>query len=122
MTRRPPRSTRTDTLFPYTTLFRSQMIGCRSQLGPSVRLAMPRCMSFTVSLAVWTNRKGNTAWIRQALPLPTRRNPLPPMGEMLALAFADLLRAVGEGIARQFFLALRCNQIQGPALRDIGVP
>src|SRR3546814_12821833 len=24
MTRRPPRSTRTDTLFPYTTLFRSQ--------------------------------------------------------------------------------------------------
>src|SRR3546814_5449043 len=26
MTRRPPRSTRTDTLFPYTTLFRS---GCR---------------------------------------------------------------------------------------------
>src|SRR3546814_16753448 len=27
MTRRPPRSTRTDTLFPYTTLFRSQMYG-----------------------------------------------------------------------------------------------
>src|SRR3546814_6823842 len=27
MIRRPPRSTRTDTLFPYTTLFRSQMFG-----------------------------------------------------------------------------------------------
>src|SRR3546814_18982064 len=27
MRRRPPRSTRTDTLFPYTTLFRSQHIG-----------------------------------------------------------------------------------------------
>src|SRR3546814_12452257 len=27
MTRRPPRSTRTDTLFPYTTLFRSTRIG-----------------------------------------------------------------------------------------------
>src|SRR3546814_16109048 len=27
MIRRPPRSTRTDTLFPYTTLFRSQTIG-----------------------------------------------------------------------------------------------
>src|SRR3546814_18259304 len=27
MIRRPPRSTRTDTLFPYTTLFRSQFIG-----------------------------------------------------------------------------------------------
>src|SRR3546814_6052066 len=28
MIRRPPRSTRTDTLFPYTTLFRSIGIGC----------------------------------------------------------------------------------------------
>src|SRR3546814_7415161 len=27
MNRRPPRSTRTDTLFPYTTLFRSEVIG-----------------------------------------------------------------------------------------------
>src|SRR3546814_19270790 len=27
MIRRPPRSTRTDTLFPYTTLFRSQLYG-----------------------------------------------------------------------------------------------
>src|SRR3546814_18655693 len=27
MIRRPPRSTRTDTLFPYTTLFRSEMLG-----------------------------------------------------------------------------------------------
>src|SRR3546814_4278291 len=31
MIRRPPRSTRTDTLFPYTTLFRSQ--GCREFVG-----------------------------------------------------------------------------------------
>src|SRR3546814_10446193 len=29
MIRRPPRSTRTDTLFPYTTLFRSSAAGCR---------------------------------------------------------------------------------------------
>src|SRR3546814_10088382 len=29
MTRRPPRSTRTDTLFPYTTLFRSQRAAAR---------------------------------------------------------------------------------------------
>src|SRR3546814_4898796 len=32
MIRRPPRSTRTDTLFPYTTLFRSQRR--RTQCGP----------------------------------------------------------------------------------------
>src|SRR3546814_8151016 len=29
MRRRPPRSTRTDTLFPYTTLFRSLVVGAR---------------------------------------------------------------------------------------------
>src|SRR3546814_6100933 len=34
MIRRPPRSTRTDTLFPYTTLFRSHL---HRQLGPALR-------------------------------------------------------------------------------------
>src|SRR3546814_8027512 len=37
MIRRPPRSTRTDTLFPYTTLFRSaQLVGI---LGPEIIVA-----------------------------------------------------------------------------------
>src|SRR3546814_4909148 len=44
MIRRPPRSTRTDTLFPYTTLFRSKSIRqemptfthCRQRLEPAV--------------------------------------------------------------------------------------
>src|SRR3546814_4747567 len=31
MIRRPPRSTRTDTLFPYTTLFRSQVPRCHQE-------------------------------------------------------------------------------------------
>src|SRR3546814_18610448 len=34
MIRRPPRSTRTDTLFPYTTLFRSTMTTRKLRLGP----------------------------------------------------------------------------------------
>src|SRR3546814_20569142 len=38
MMRRPPRSTRTDTLFPYTTLFRSSCAGA----APSVRGAEGR--------------------------------------------------------------------------------
>src|SRR3546814_19689854 len=36
MTRRPPRSTRTATLFPYTTLFRSEIIRAASGRKPSV--------------------------------------------------------------------------------------
>src|SRR3546814_13145811 len=37
MIRRPPRSTRTDTLFPYTTLFRSE---CRDQRRAALKLAL----------------------------------------------------------------------------------
>src|SRR3546814_1534336 len=37
MIRRPPRSTRTDTLFPYTTLFRSDDAEGADQCGPEVR-------------------------------------------------------------------------------------
>src|SRR3546814_5173205 len=43
MIRRPPRSTRTDTLFPYTTLFRSKAGEnfVRQGRSPSIRLARP---------------------------------------------------------------------------------
>src|SRR3546814_3041982 len=47
MIRRPPRSTRTDTLFPYTTLFRSGTDPCQlplarhSQMPRSHQLALP---------------------------------------------------------------------------------
>src|SRR3546814_1018940 len=37
MIRRPPRSTRTDTLFPYTTLFRSRVRSRRSDFGACLR-------------------------------------------------------------------------------------
>src|SRR3546814_7621660 len=39
MIRRPPRSTRTDTLFPYTTLFRSAGRGAQAALGRPGRSA-----------------------------------------------------------------------------------
>src|SRR3546814_2458771 len=39
MIRRPPRSTRTDTLFPYTTLFRSPRCGCSHHLDQRHRSA-----------------------------------------------------------------------------------
>src|SRR3546814_11584962 len=43
MIRRPPRSTRTDTLFPYTTLFRSAPAGqCRDMVGPAEGMALGR--------------------------------------------------------------------------------
>src|SRR3546814_16589521 len=36
MIRRPPRSTRSDTLFPYTTLFRSDFIGLSTDGSPNM--------------------------------------------------------------------------------------
>src|SRR3546814_3141625 len=49
MIRRPPRSTRTDTLFPYTTLFRSavgkdQPFGVRHLHGDARLLRLLRCL------------------------------------------------------------------------------
>src|SRR3546814_15513839 len=48
MTRRPPRSTRTDTLFPYPTLFRSAAV--TGQAGQSIGgiVVQPRCCGVPV--------------------------------------------------------------------------
>src|SRR3546814_13339828 len=45
MIRRPPRSTRTDTLFPYTTLFRSQCLG-EIAGGPKATVGNDRTAGF----------------------------------------------------------------------------
>src|SRR3546814_14038932 len=54
MIRRPPRSTRTDTLFPYTTLFRSHASFKFCALvfgGPSRRFKSARCAFFLHAVA-----------------------------------------------------------------------
>src|SRR3546814_3511221 len=43
MIRRPPRSTLTDTLFPYTTLFRSQECGCHRRAAPFPGHELQKC-------------------------------------------------------------------------------
>src|SRR3546814_19822355 len=48
MIRRPPRSTRTDTLFPYTTLFRS--CGATPTISPGTRGRAPRPAAWTPGL------------------------------------------------------------------------
>src|SRR3546814_7501325 len=55
MIRRPPRSTRTDTLFPYTTLFRSRR-GC------SAIASAPRtCMSAARWTSAWPSARSRSA-------------------------------------------------------------
>src|SRR3546814_20292136 len=50
MIRRPPRSTRTDTLFPYTPLFRSFLKGCLSELS-SRRPGMMTLITVAIAVA-----------------------------------------------------------------------
>src|SRR3546814_3860820 len=76
MIRRPPRSTRTDTLFPYTTLFRSHRTGCsyRSPLAlyerghavarvasMSFGASLPRQAIFTTIPSIWHTSGGQGA-------------------------------------------------------------
>src|SRR3546814_19083372 len=68
MIRRPPRSTRTDTLFPYTTLFRSYLprrLSSSALWGSPQRLAYPRYAASTGSVAPHrTQPGGRVYWCR----------------------------------------------------------
>src|SRR3546814_9190714 len=57
MIRRPPRSTRTDTLFPYTTLFRSQGIDNRPVVTYSEPKSISRETTFERDLHVQHDKK-----------------------------------------------------------------
>src|SRR3546814_10287019 len=72
MCRRPPRSTRTDTLFPYTTLFRS--VADRVRFLPTLsHLDFMNVMALSqVSLDTWPFGGANTTW--QAIQAGTPRS------------------------------------------------
>src|SRR3546814_3373970 len=53
MIRRPPRSTRTDTLFPYTTLFRSEVAKLRKKLSPLEDKKFTRTLAMKMANVDW---------------------------------------------------------------------
>src|SRR3546814_349787 len=71
MIRRPPRSTRTDTLFPYTTLFRSNaQEPSLSGDSPAPAAPPPRPRASTSLVVLATLAIGYTLWAAQAVLLP----------------------------------------------------
>src|SRR3546814_2190334 len=73
MIRRPPRSTRTDTLFPYTTLFRSSHRDCRfrrrrRQVGRDARSAARNRRTLTVDHVARSARRQRTQTVLCAEP------------------------------------------------------
>src|SRR3546814_4972489 len=76
MTRRPPRSTRTDTRYPYTTLFRSTAIHRRS-IGNSNATGI--WMSTHNSVAIFQQSRRTKLWVagcvaRKSLAIPSWRD------------------------------------------------
>src|SRR3546814_17107074 len=72
MIRRPPRSTRTDTLFPYTTLFRSAVRGCLETLHGSAAQCQSRHQSqrrFPAERATMFQAHADACWVRHLAPL-----------------------------------------------------
>src|SRR3546814_1648601 len=65
MIRRPPRSTRTDTLFPYTTLFRS-LWSPRRRAGPARIPAGQECLDERRPAAARAGREMTGAWLDPA--------------------------------------------------------
>src|SRR3546814_13249156 len=103
MIRRPPRSTRTDTLFPYTTLFRSTVVILTARLGPAVpqkELALE--VGVNPSALVRTLDRGEAAGLLERNDVSGHRRSnalrLLPKGENLAKAnernVDDLRRAM----------------------------
>src|SRR3546814_11250159 len=73
MIRRPPRSTRTDTLFPYTTLFRSLSLYGE---WPDFRPRTGRSAKRAAGYALWTQHDGRSGeFHRLETRRPFRRGP-----------------------------------------------
>src|SRR3546814_12243729 len=66
MLRRPPRSTRTDTLFPYTTLFRSVLTAC---LGGIIRAILAGQPSIIMRLELYVTAAALSSGLMVALTL-----------------------------------------------------
>src|SRR3546814_14444094 len=66
MIRRPPRSTRTDTLFPYTTLFRSG-VGVKGEMGSLIRRWPATLTTFFVKESLGFPAQGRCSQMRRAL-------------------------------------------------------
>src|SRR3546814_13234241 len=97
---RPPKSTRTDTLFPYTTLFRSS--SARPTLDPAGRTAA----AFVNGARPWTGRTG-----------------FEPMGATMSaepFRYADI--ALNDRRARRFSIFFRADPPSRAASHDRGRP
>src|SRR3546814_1823963 len=98
MIRRPPRSTRTDTLFPYTTLFRSDKAEAKLDWSQPATVLANKVRAFNP----WPMAEGQVAGerlrIHAAVAIPRESDAAP--GTLLAAGRDGLDVACGEGALR----------------------
>src|SRR3546814_15564153 len=97
MIRRPPRSTRTDTLFPYTTLFRSIIIaklpdnGFAPQDNPEILMAIDlNGLSAKELDTLITKAKARKTTLKKRKPVATVRSKLRQLAEAEGYTIAEL--------------------------------
>src|SRR3546814_19974123 len=81
MIRRPPRSTRTDTLFPYTTLFRSSIFRYAADRGARERITVFESLAFLAILILGVMLADTRSRLKPAeatLPEAAQRTGAPP--------------------------------------------
>src|SRR3546814_20769896 len=89
MIRRPPRSTRTDTLFPYTTLFRSRPAaagGARSKAR--MKVAVLGSGIIGISSARWLRQAGHDVVVVDRRPGPAQETSLANGGQ-ISVSYAE---------------------------------
>src|SRR3546814_9898438 len=116
MIRRPPRSTRTDTLFPYTTLFRSTVVeapaprfGAVTRDGEEVVLGMALARMGANAKDVVEAVKGKLDVVRDALPDSMVIKPIYSRTDLVDKAVGTATAALIEGsilVAIILFLSL----------------
>src|SRR3546814_17155163 len=112
MIRRPPRSTRTDTLFPYTTLFRSPLRGAGRRVA---EVELPVCLAAPVRRSFPAQEGRQAASIGRPVAagaghLPQRRHHIARLGEGVDPAAEDRAMALSAEEER--------NKIQSEERRE----
>src|SRR3546814_10906487 len=122
MIRRPPRSTRNDTLFPYTTLFRSERKAIEDALRdalakdelqllyqPIVDVTSERISGFE-ALIRWHHATAGTISPSKFIPIAAESNLIVPIGEwIIRSACAAIAKLRSEEHTSEFQLLMRIS-------------
>src|SRR3546814_14857508 len=109
MIRRPPRSTRTDTLFPYTTLFRSSIFRYAADRGARERITVFESLAFLAILILGVMLADTRSRLKRAEATlaeaakrisALQRHPGVRTGEESTGRFSSEERRVGKGCVR----------------------